>query len=373
MSTPHMPRIPQLDLTRYIRRVADEWTSAVRDIALSGKILNGPHKQGFEKEFASYLGVPRVLGVASGTDAIALSLRALGVGPGDEVVTHADAFIADIEPVIALGATPVLVDMSETDYGPDVEAIRRACTAKTKAILLVHLLGAPCDIDAIQAVASARNIPLIEDASQSQGALYKGKKVGTFGAVNAFSLGPVKNLSTIGDAGAIATASEELFEKVKILAVHGQVKKYQHALYGTNSRLDEVHAAYLRIGLRTLDERNSRRREIYARYRAGLAGMPLSFMPDFSDRVPVFHQAVIRTERRDELQAYLKERGIDTGIYYPDALHEQEAWKNAAYPRGSFPRAEKYARENLALPMFAELADEEIEYVIESVKSFFGK
>lgn len=368
-----MPKVPQLDLTRYIRTVADEWTAAVRDIALSGKILNGPHKQGFEKEFASYLGVPRVLGVASGTDAIALCLRALGVGPGDEVITHANAFIADIEPIIALGATPVLVDMSETDYGPDVEAIRGACTEKTKAIFAVHLLGMPCDIDGILAVGRERNISLIEDASQAQGALYKGKKVGTFGAINAFSLGPVKNLSTIGDAGCIATASEELFEKVKILAVHGQVKKYKHAVYGTNSRLDEVHAAYLRIGLRTLDERNSRRREIYARYRIGLVRLPISFMPDFSDRVPVFHQAVIRTEKRDELQAHLKEREIDTGIYYPDALHEQEAWLAAGFLQGSFPRAEKYARENLALPMFAELADEEIEYVIESVKSFFGK
>lgn len=368
-----MAKIPQLDLTRYIRTVADEWASIVRDIALSGKVLNGPHKQGFEEEFARYLGVSRVLGVASGTDAILLSLRALGVGPGDEVLTHANAFIADIEPVIALGATPVLVDMSETDYGPDLGALECAITDRTKAILLVHLLGAPCDIDAIQAVANARNIPFVEDASQAQGALYKGKKVGTFGAINAFSLGPVKNLSTIGDAGSIATASEELFEKVKFLAVHGQVKKYTHVMYGTNSRLDEVHAAYLRIGLRTLDERNARRREIYARYQSGLAGLPISFMPDFPDRVPVFHQAIIRTQKRERLQAHLKDREIDTGIYYPDALHEQEAWKKAGFPNGSFPRAEKYARENLALPMFAELGDDEVGYVIESVISFFRK
>ncbi len=368
-----MAKIPQLDLTRYIRTIVDEWILVVREIALSGKILNGPHKQGFEDEFARYLGVSHVLGVASGTDAFWLCLRALGVGPGDEIITHANAFIADIEPIIALGATPVLVDMSQTDYGPDLEGFERAITNRTKAILIVHLLGAPCDIDGIRRIADARGIPFIEDASQAQGAEYKGKKVGTFGAINAFSLGPVKNLSTIGDAGCIVTASEELFEKVKFLPVHGQVKKYKHTMYGTNSRLDEVHAAYLRIGLRTLGERNARRRNIYARYRNELADLPISFMPDAPRRVPVFHQAIIRTKRRDELQAYLKDQGVDTGIYYLDALHEQEAWKRAGFPQGSFPRAEQYARENLALPMFAELTNEEIGFVIKSVRSFFGK
>lgn len=365
-------KIPQLDLTRYMHSVKTEWFSQLEEIFSSGKIINGPHKLAFEEEFAGFLGVGHVLGVACGTDAIELSLRALGVSAGDEVITHANSFIAAIEPVVALGAKPILVDMSESDYGPDPEAVRAAINPRTKAIIVTHLLGVPVDFDSIAVAAQEAKVPIVEDASHAQGALYKGKRVGALGAISAFSLGPVKNLSSIGDAGCISTSSAELFERARYLAVHGQVKKYQHVLYGKNSRLDEVHAAYLRLGLRTLDQRNARRREIYARYRQELADLPISFMPEFSDRVAVFHQAVIRLNERDNLREYLKARGVETGMYYPDALHKQEAWSKAGFSKqGPFPRAEAYARENLALPMFAELTDEEIGYVISSVRSFF--
>lgn len=354
--------------------VKKDWLSQIEEIISSGKIINGPHKQGFEEEFAKFLGVKHVLGVACGTDAIELSLRALGVGPGDEVITHANAFIAAIEPVVALGARPVLVDISAVDYGPDPEAIKKAITPRTKAIIVVHLLGLPVDFDAINTVARQANIPVLEDASHAQGAVYKGRRTGALGEINAISLGPVKNLSTVGDAGCVATDSDELFEKLRYLPVHGQVKKYKHALYGKNSRLDEVHASYLRLGLKTLDERNQRRREIYAKYKSDLVDLPLSFIPEFPDRTAVFHQAVIHTDQRDQLREYLKEQGVETGMYYPDALHEQEAWSNAGFPGGgNFPRVEKYVKTNLSLPIFAELTDQEVEHVISSVRSFFGK
>ncbi|QQG45227.1 MAG: DegT/DnrJ/EryC1/StrS family aminotransferase [Candidatus Sungiibacteriota bacterium] len=380
-------KVPQLDLGRYARLVSEKWLRCLKNITDSGKVLNGPHKKAFEEEWAAYLGVKHVLGVASGTDALVLSLEALGVGRGDEVIIHANAFIADVEAIIALGAQPVLVDMSSEDLGPDYEALPNVVSERTKTIIAVHMLGLPCNVGKLIRFSEKYNIPLIEDASHAHGAAVqelhgvegtggRGKKVGSFGKINAFSCGPVKNLAALGDAGCIATDDTALYEKVKLLADHGQAKKYEHVVYGWNSRLDEVQAAWLRLGLTTLDERNLRRAAIYLRYVKALRDLePMIDRKEGppSDKFPVFHRAVFFSKRRDELQGFLRARGVETGIYYPHALHEQEAWKRAGLPAGSFPVAERYARQNIALPLFPEMTEEEIEYVISSVREFFRR
>lgn len=366
-------KIPLLDLTRFFKPRFDRWAKMVGEVLASGKILNGVHKQALEKEFAEYLGVKHVLGVASGTDALWLSLKALGVGSGDEVITHANAFIADLEVILATGAKPVLVDMSAKDFGPDPDAVRKAVTSKTKAIIAVHLCGLASDLDSLLKVSEETGVPLVEDASQAQGAMYKGRRAGSFGRVNAFSFGPVKNLAAIGDAGCIATNDTELYEKLKIMVVHGQEKKYVHVSYGWNSRLDEIQAAWLRIGLEDLDTRNSRRQEIYNRFREAFKDLPVRMMLDDKNQTSVFHQAIILTPKKGELKAYLGEQGIETGYYYPEPLHQQLAWKSAGFAEGAFPRAEQYGKENIALPVFYELTDDEVERIISAVKAFFVK
>src|SRR3989344_4526736 len=215
-------KVPLLDLTRFNKEIVEKWLEQVRGVILSGRFLNGPYKKDFEEKFAQYLGVKHCLGVASGTDAIFLSLKVLGVSPGDEVITHANAFIADIEPIITLGANPVLVDKSAHDYGPDLEHLKTAINKKTKAILVVHLLGVPSDMDELVKISRETGVPIIEDVSQAQGASIHGKKVGSLGKIGAFSLGPIKNLRAVGDAGVISTNDSDLYEKVRLLAHHGQ-------------------------------------------------------------------------------------------------------------------------------------------------------
>ncbi len=365
-------QIPLLDIARFSRNVSKEWLAMAEEIVSSGRILKGPYKKKFEEEFARYLGVEHVLGVASGTDALVLSLEALGIGPGDEVITHANAFISDVEAVLALGAKPVLVDKEELGCGPDVSLLELAINARTKAILVVHLCGFPADLDSIREVAIGYGLPIVEDVSQAQGAKYGSHRLGSFGSINAMSLGPVKNLAAVGDAGCIATDDPELYEKVRLLADHGQERKYEHRIYGWNSRLDELQAAWLLLGLKTLDERNAQRRDIYERYREAFSDLPVNCMIEFPHSTCVYHQAIIETAERDQLRTYLEERHVGTGIYYPYALHEQGAWKAAGFPEMDLPRAERYARENLALPVFPELTPEEIKHIIASVRSFFG-
>lgn len=366
-------KVPLLDLTRFNKEIVEEWLEQVRNIIKSGRILDGPYKKDFEARFAQYLGVKHCLGVASGTDAIFLSLKAFDVGPGDEIIAHANTFIADIEPIIALGATPVLVDKSANDYGPDLEQLKTLINKKTKAILVVHLLGVPSAMDELIKISRDSGVPIIEDASQAQGASINGKKVGSMGKMGAFSLGPVKNLRAVGDAGAITTNDSDLYEKIKQLAVHGQKSKYVHTIYGWNSRLDEIQAAWLLFGLKVLDERNTRRVEIYERYKEAFKALPLTPMHSPLNGKSVYHQGVFYTDDRDAFRKYLTEREIGNGMYYPDSLHTQEAWRNSNFSKKSFPRAEKYAKEHIALPVFAELTEEEIDYIILSVKSFFNK
>jgi dTDP-4-amino-4,6-dideoxygalactose transaminase len=335
-------------------------------------LLNGSNRAAFEFEFSAYCGVKYGVGVASGTDAIYLSLRALGVSHGDEVILPAHAPAPVVEPVIAVGATPVLVDKAVGDYGPDLADLRKAIRIKTKAILAVHMLGLPCDMDAILDIAREGNIPVIEDASHAQGATYKGRRAAGWGSITPMSLGPVKNLASYGDGGIVLTNDEQLAQHVRLLRVHGQAQKYDHRIHGWNSRLDELQAVVLRIKLPTLDQDNIRRSAIAATYSDCFCGLPLKTPPQFPNRTSVYHQYVVETPRRDGLKKFLNRKGIGTGIYYPLPLHEHEAWKGRGLPAYSLPEAERFSRENLAIPVFAQLEHEEVLYIVSAVSEYFS-
>jgi dTDP-4-amino-4,6-dideoxygalactose transaminase len=364
--------IPLLDLTRKYRSIEAELHRQWNLTFESMRLLNGRNLAAFEEEFAAYCNVRHAVGVASGTDAIFLSLRALKVGSGDEVILPAHAPAPVIEPILYLGATPVLVDKSHVDYGPDLKALRAAISANTKAVIAVHLLGLPCDMDAIGQIARDSGVPVVEDSSQAQGAIYRGKRAAGLGVITPMSLGPVKNLACYGDGGVVLTNDDELARTVRLLRVHGQSEKYNHKIYGWNSRLDEMQAAVLRIKLPSLDQDNARRREIADAYTRELSRFPLKTPPVFDDRQSVYHQYVIETPYRDELKDFLAARQIGTGIYYPVPLHRHEAWLNRGFPQLTFPEAERYANQNIALPMFAELRDDEVDWVIGNLKEFFS-
>lgn len=365
------PRVRLLDLTREYQTHRAEFLAACERVLDGMQLLGGDEVKAFEAEIAAYLGASHVRGVASGTDALLLGLRALGLGPGDEVLIQADAFVAAVEAIHAVGATPVAVDVREDDLGPDVDDLAARVTTRSRAIVVVHLHGLPVDLVPVLALARRHDLAVVEDCSHAHGATLDGRRVGTFGAVGAFSLGVVKNLAAYGDAGLVATADAALADRVRHLGTHGQAAKNTHAFYGTNSRLDELHAAMLRVKLRHLDERNARRRAIADHYSASLRDVvevPLVC----ARREPVYHQYVVRTDARDALQAHLGEYGIDTGIHYPTPIHRQPAWVAAYGEAPALPRAERLAERMLSLPVYPDLTDAEIERVVHGVRSFFG-
>jgi dTDP-4-amino-4,6-dideoxygalactose transaminase len=364
-------KVPLLDLTRKYRAIERELRRRWKESFRTMRLLNGVHLAGFENEFARYCGVRHAIGVASGTDAIFLSLRALGIGPGDEVILPAHAPAPVIEPIIYVGATPVLVDKAQQDYGPERPSLEAAISPKTKAIIAVHLLGLPCDMDSIRRIAERERVPILEDSSQAQGATYRGRRAAGLGTITAMSLGPVKNLACYGDGGIVLTHDDALAEAVRLLRAHGQGAKYDHRIYGWNSRLDEMQAAVLRVKLPSLDHDNAKRRKIAAAYTRAFVRLPLKTPPVFADRQSVYHQYVIETPQRDDLKRFLAARGIGTGIYYPLPLHRHPAWLARGLPPQTLPEAERYADENLALPMFAELTEVEVEYVIRAVRDYF--
>lgn len=364
--------IPLLDLRRAHARCAEEIRVAWERVLAGMNLLGGEEVRLFETEFASYLGVHSVVGVGSGTEALTLALSATGVGGDDEVIIQANAFAADVEAVRAVGAKPVVVDIDSNSDGPDVEQIRRALTPRTRAILLVHLYGHPVDLDSVLHIAKEHGLRVIEDSSHAHGATYDGRLVGTFGDAGCFSLGVVKNLGAYGDAGAVSCNAPGSAEVVRMLGTHGQKGKNNHERYGTNSRLDELLAAVLRIKLRSLDACNERRRQIAQRYDAAFEPLGLG-VPRIAPRCThVYHQYVVRTAERGALQTHLKERGIGTGIHYPVPLHRQPAWQQAYGEHPALPCAEQRAQEILSLPVFPDLSDEEVAAVIEAVREFFG-
>lgn len=349
---------------------ADEILTAMKRVADSGWYILGPEVKAFEQEFADYHGVPYAVGVANGTDAIELALLAGGIGAGDEVITVAHTAMATVTAIESTGATPILVDIDPQTFTLDPEKARQAITDKTRAILVVHLYGQPADLDALKAITDEHNILLIEDCAQAHGALYKGKKVGTIGHMGTFSFYPTKNMGAYGDGGAVITRDEEFAERLGALRNYGQSTRYTHQSRGTNSRLDEMQAAILRVKLKHLDSHNNRRRDIAKFYNENLQGVVIPYVRDGVQ--PVYHLYVIRDDHRDQLMSDLQERGVGTLIHYPIPIHRQQSHQDLGMSEGSLPETEKAVREIVSLPMYIGLTDDEVMTVCTVINQLRG-
>ena len=368
-----MTAIPFVDLKAAYHRLQAEIDAAVARVLAGGWYILGPEVSAFETEFAAYLGVEHAVGVASGTDAVLLALRALGVGPGDEVITVAHTAVATVAAIELAGATPRFVDISPDTYTLDPAQLAAAITPRTRAVIPVHLYGAPADMDAILAVARAHGLLVVEDCAQAHGARYRGQMVGTLGDAAAFSFYPTKNLAALGDGGAVATNRPEVADRLRLLRQYGWRERYVSDVAGHNSRLDELQAAILRVRLRHLDAENEARRRLAARYDAALAGLPITLPIARPEDCPVYHLYVIRTAARDALAEHLRVQGIGTGVHYPVAVHRQPAYAHLGYGPGSLPATEAAAAEVLSLPMYPDLTEAAVDGVAGAIREYFGQ
>lgn len=361
--------VPFLDLKAQHAPLRLELEAAIREVLDACAFAGGPFVARFEQEFAAFCHAPFAVGVGNGTDALWLSLLALGVGPGDEVITAPSTFMATAEAITFAGATPAFVDIDPVTYNLDPALLAGALTPRTKAIIPVHLFGQSADIDPILAFAAEHGLQVVEDASQAHGAEYKGRKVGTLGHAGCFSFYPGKNLGAIGEAGAIITGDATLAERLRILRDHGQVRKYHHTAVGWNARMDGVQGAVLSVKLRHLAHWNTQRRAHARRYQQLLADVPQVVLPiEAGYARHVFHLFAIRVAHRAEVLARLARRGVTCGIHYPVPVHLQPAYRFLGHSPGSFPVAERCAEEFLSLPMFPELSEEQIEHVAQSLR-----
>ena len=365
--------IPFVDLGANVADLSPDVFEVLRRVVAAGRYILGPEVAAFEREFAAYCGVDGAVGLDSGTSALELALRALGIGPGDEVVTQANTFIATAFAIRYTGATPVLADVDPVTYTLDPAALERAITPRTKAVIPVHLYGQPASMTAIGAVAAAHGLAVVEDACQAHGARYRDRIVGSFGDAAAFSFYPSKNLGAFGDAGAVVSRRPDVLERVRGLRDYGQTAKYEHAVVGYNRRLDELHAAVLRLKLGRLDAWNDRRREAAALYDAALPGVGVVPPRAAPDRTHVYHVYAIRVRDRDGLRAHLATLGIQTGIHYPVPVHLQPACADLGYRRGDFPVTEVLAAEELSLPMYPEISAEQVKRVVDAIGAFGGR
>jgi dTDP-4-amino-4,6-dideoxygalactose transaminase len=360
--------VPFLELKPAYDELRAEFDEAYRRVMDSGWYLFGGELEAFEIEFAAYCEAKFCIGVGNGLDALHLVLRGYGIGPGDEVIVPAHTFIATWLAVSYAGATPVPVEPSPKTYNLDPGRLKKAITEKTKAIIPVHLYGQPADMDPILQIARERDLKVIEDNAQAQGARYKGRRTGSLGDAAATSFYPGKNLGAFSDAGAITTNDQVLAEQIRMLRNYGSKVKYAHEVKGYNSRLDELQAAFLRVKLRHLDEWNERRRALAARYQRELAltrALTLPNVPDWAE--PVWHLYVVRYARRDILQKHLAESGIGTLIHYPVPPHLSGAYTNGHWAEGTLPISEEIARTCLSLPMGPHLGREQAGTVIQAV------
>ncbi|MGE5698959.1 MAG: DegT/DnrJ/EryC1/StrS family aminotransferase [Deltaproteobacteria bacterium] len=367
-------KVPFLDLKAQYDTIRDDIAAAIQQVLDKTAFAGGPFVAQFEKEFAAFCGTGHCIGVGSGTDALWLTLLGLGVGPGDEVITVPNTFIATTEAISYCGARPVFVDVTEKTCTMDPALVEAAVTGRTKAIIPVHLFGQTADMDPIMKIARDRKLFVIEDACQAHGAEYKGRKAGSIGDAGCFSFYPGKNLGAYGEAGAVTTNDAELDRKIRMLRDHGQGKKYYHDLIGWNARMDGLQGAVLSVKLKHLAKWNEARRgnaQAYGRHLGGAAGIVLPVEAGYARHV--YHLYVIRAGRRDALISALAEKEIFCGIHYPVPLHLQEAYRSLGKGKGSFPVAEKTCSEFVSLPMFAELTAEQIEAVAREVKSFIAK
>lgn len=361
-------KVPFFDLKRLHEPIREPLDAAYRRVMDSGWFIMGPELEAFEAEFAAYCNVKHCLGVGNGLEALHLLLLAYGIGPGDEVIVPSSTFVATWLAVTQCGATIVPVEPDLETYNIDPRRIAAAVTSRTRAIMPVHLYGQPADMDPLNEIAAKHGLVVIEDAAQAQGARYKGRRAGSLGHAAGTSFYPGKNLGALGDGGAVLTDDAAVAAKVKQLRNYGSNVKYQHDLLGSNSRLDELQAAFLRVKLATLDEVNEERRRVANRYSTALtaASVALPGVPSFAE--PVWHQYVVRSDRRDLLKSHLEQLGIGTMVHYPIACHRQQCYEPSA--TWHLPIAERIANEVLSLPMSSTLLPEEIDSVIDAVRRF---
>jgi dTDP-4-amino-4,6-dideoxygalactose transaminase len=362
--------VPFFTLQRQIAALQPEIDAAISSVLDSGWFVLGGQVAEFEAEFAAFCGAAYAVGVASGTDALHLALRAAGIAPGDEVVTTANAGVPGTCAIELAGARPRFVDVDPTTHNMSPGQLADTVTDRTRAILVVHLYGQPADMEPILSVARARGLIVIEDAAQAHGAEYAGRRVGTLGQLGCFSFYPTKNLGAFGDGGAVVTDDPELADRLRQLRQYGWKQQYYATLRGVNSRLDELQAAILRTKLPYLTDWVARRREIAALYAAGLANSALIPPLEAPGRRHAYHLFVVRSRQRDVLRAYLDEQGIGTAIHYPLPVHLQPAYRHLGYEPGSLPVTERQAGEVLSLPMFPELTAAEAETVVQAIRAF---
>jgi len=385
--------VPLLDLQAQYAAIKDEVRAAVEAVFESQRFILGEQVTALEEEVAKFCGVPYAVGVASGTDALLLSLKALGVGPGDAVITVPYTFFSTAGAIVNLGARPVFVDIEKAGFGMNPEklssflsqecsynpaskkTVHKASNAAVKAVVPVHLYGQCADMDEISAISKRYDLPVVEDACQALSATYKGRHAGSLGDLACFSFFPTKNLGGAGDGGMVLSSSQQLADRVRLLRTHGGHARYFHTIVGFNSRLDELQAAVLRVKLPYLEKWSRIRAENAQRYGKDFEALNLLSHvippPILPDRSHIFHQYVIRCRMRDELKAFLMSRGVSTEIYYPVSLHEQECFIHLGYDSADLPVSHAASKETLALPIYPELADKQKNYVVKSIAEFY--
>lgn len=364
-------KVPYLDLPAQHAPIKEELLGAIEKLFDSGQFILGDPVSSFEEQFAEMCGTSYAVGVSDGTDALILSMRAMGVGEedGDEVISVSNSYLATGNAIVLAGANPVYVDVLD-DYTMDPEKLEEAITERTKAIVPVHLTGLPAQMDAISQVAEKHGVPIIEDAAQAVRAEYKGSRTGNLGKVGCFSLHPLKNLNACGDGGVITTNDEGLYDTLLKARNHGLKNRDECEFVSSNARLDPMQAEILKVKMKHLPDWEARRREIAARYQEALKDL-VKVPEEGPDRKGVYHTFVIQCEERDRLKDYLAEQGIDTKIHYPIPIHLQDPMKERGYQKGDLPVTEKQTEKILSLPVYPELKDEQIEYICEAIRAFY--
>jgi len=364
--------IPFVDLKDQYASIKDRIDAAIAGVLAGSTFVGGPYVERFEREFAAYCGAKHCIGVGNGTDAIFIALRAKGIGPGDEVITAANSFIATSEAVTMAGAKVVFADMDPVTYNLDPGKVEEKITSRTRAVIPVHLYGQPADMDPLLELAARHDLTVIEDAAQAHGALYKGRKTGTLGDAACFSFYPSKNLGAYGDGGAIVTDDDETARIARMIINHGSAEKYNHVFEGVNSRLDALQAAVLSVKLSCLEEWTEKRRSHARLYKEQLKNADLILPREIADVRAVYHLYVVRVggKRRSALRDFLTASGIGTGIHYPTALPNLKAYAHLNLAADDFPEATRASGEILSLPMFPELTAEQVHRVCEAIRDF---
>jgi dTDP-4-amino-4,6-dideoxygalactose transaminase len=363
--------IPYLDLPAQLRALRKEIDAVIAKTIDNCSFCLGPDVVQFERDFAAYCEAQHAIGYNSGTSALHIAMLLLNVGPGDEVITTPTTFVATSWAISYVSAKPVYVDIDDATFTIDPKKIEKAITPRTKAVMPVHLYGHPCDLEPILAICRKHNLPLVEDAAQAHGAKYRGKKVGTFGAMSGFSFYPGKNLGACGEAGALVTNDAAFAARARSLREHGSTVRYYHDEVGFNYRMEGIQGAVLGVKLKHLDTWTKERRRVAHRYHELLAGTPLQLPLEADYAESVYHLYVVRHPRRDELKKHLEANQIGCALHYPVPLHLQKCYQSLGYKEGDFPIAEKAARECLSLPIYPELTDDQVQRVAASIRDFF--